>query len=253
MPRRRLFAAAAAGALALAALTGCRSDPTVAAYVDGSKITETQVDHMVDDAQRAVDRDNQATKGQQQPVQESVPSRTQVVGVLVAERLTQQVLSQRGITPQPVDESQVAQFYQVPATSAYASALATVLAGTQAIGQAVGAGYQPTDSDLRSVYDAAVTAGILPANTFDQAKPQLQQVQGLPQDLAARNELVKAEGPAKVTVNPRYRPLAYPVERLSTQSGSFDSVLLPLGPGASQPVVDTKPTATPSADQPPQQ
>jgi hypothetical protein len=256
---RRLFAAATAGALALVALTGCRSDPSVAAYVDGTKITESQVGRMVDQARLQAEKDDEAAASQpdQAKPPEVRPSRSQVVGVLVTRKLTEQAVARQGLSVQQIDPEQVAGAFNVPAGTDYAAALTAVLAGVKALDGKVGDGYQPSDADLREVYDAAVAAGAAQPGAFDQTKPLLLQVQGLPQDLAVRNQLVQDASRMKVTVNPRYLPLQFPLETLNTQDGrSFVGVSLPLA-AANGVVVDTTPTAAPTEqsapDAPPQQ
>ena len=55
---------------------------------------------------------------------------------------------------------------------------------------------------------------------------------------------------ANVTVNPRYAPLDYPIDRLTNQQTGHSYVAIPLrlakGP-AGNPVIDTPHSATPAA------
>jgi hypothetical protein len=265
MPRR-LFAAAAAGALAITALAGCRSDPSVAAYVGGTQITESQVDKVIADARQHANDDNRSASPAAQPADadptaqstaEVVPSRVDVVGLLVTDAVIRQVLSQQGLKPQPVDAGQIAQAMRVPASSSYAATLADTWSGLTALLNAADPNFQPSDADLRPAYDNAVAAGVAPANDFNAVKPTLLQVQGLAQYIAVRADLVKAESKARITVNPRYAPLAFPIETLQTQTGeTFVAVSVPLGKtsNASPAVVDVKPTpAATLPDQPAQQ
>ena len=244
---RRIVAAAAAAALVVTALTGCRSDPRVAAYVNGKTITEAQVDSMVDEARKTADR-NAQTGGGSGAAAEHVPTRAQAVSVLVTQEIARQTLADKSLTKSEIDPGQVAQQFGVPVGSGYASALTDVVASIIALESAAGSS-QPSDAELRDVYDRAVAGGLAAPGTFDQIKPQLLQVQGLPQDIAARDELASRAAHGTVSVNPRYTPLEFAVETLSTQDGrSFVAVALPLGQKAEAgAVTDTVPTAAPSA------
>jgi hypothetical protein len=246
MPRRAL-AAAAAAALVLAALTGCHSDPRVAAYVNGKTITEAQVNSMLDDARKAADRGGQAAQSDGAAAVH-VPTRAEAVGVLATQEIARQTLADKNLTKAQVDPDQVAQQFGVPGGSSYAGALTDVIASIISLENAAG-NAQPSDAELRDVYDRAVAKGLAAAGTFDQIKPQLLQVNGLPQDISARNALAKSAAHAGVSVNPRYTPLEFPVETLSTQDGrSFVAVALPLGTSASSGAVkDSAPTTAPSA------
>ncbi len=228
MPRRALVAAAAA-ALVVTVLTGCRSDPRVAAYVNGKTITEAQVDSMVADARTAAQR-NAAQAQTAGGTAEHVPSRAEAVSVLTTQEIARQTLADKNLTKAQVDPGQVAQQFGVPVGSSYAGALTDIVAGIIALANAVGNNAQPSDAELRDVYDRAVAKGLAAPGTFEQVKPQLLQVNGLPQDISVRNELATSAAHTGVTVNPRYAPLEFPVVTLSTPDGrSFVAVALPLG------------------------
>ena len=246
MPRR-VLAAAAAAALVVTVLTGCRSDPRVAAYVNGKTITETQVDSMVDEAAKAARDAGQAADGNG-AAGVHLPTRAEAVSVLATQEIARQTLADRSLTKAQIDAGQVAQQFGVPAGTSYANALTDVVASIIVLESEAG-NAQPTDAELRDVYDRAVAGGLAAPGTFDQIKPQLLQVQGLPQDIAARNELAKGVAHGGVNVNPRYTPLEFPVETLSTQDGrSFVAVALPLGqPAGGGAVTDTVPTPVASA------
>jgi hypothetical protein len=268
MPRR-LFAAAAAGALALAALTGCRSDPSVAAYVGDSQITEAQVDKVITDVTQDVTADNAAASGTATqadgadptaPAAEKAPARSDVVGVLVTSAVIDRALHHRGLSATAPDASaiaQIAQGYQIPARSSYAADLADLRAGLAALLDQANPNFQPTDADLRVAYDNAVAAGVAPPNDFNAVKPTFLQVEGLAQYVSVRTDLAKSASQAGITINPRYAPLAFPLMILQSQTGqTFVAVSLPLGKTstASPAVVDVKPSpAATLPDQPAQQ
>src|SRR5690348_3722817 len=111
MPRRVLAVAAAAG-LVLAVLTGCHSDPRVAAYVDGVTITESQVDSVLSEAQNATKNDVQANQGANpNGAAAPVPTRSAVVAVLTTQELIKRALADKGLSPAQVSADQVAQAF----------------------------------------------------------------------------------------------------------------------------------------------
>jgi hypothetical protein len=248
MPRRVLAVAAAAG-LVLAVLTGCRSDPRVAAYLDGVTITEAQVDSMLAETQNAAKNDVQSNPGGNPSAAAPVPTRTAVVALLTTKEITKRVLADKGLSPKPESKAQLAQVFGVPVSTGYVDALAFVQGGIDALAEAVGAGFQASDADVRDVYNRAVASG-LEAGTFDQFKDVILQVPSLQPDIAARNELAGGLANAHLTVNPRYAPLEYPVVLLISQQTGQSFVAVPLrlvnGP-AGNPVIDTPHSATPEA------
>ena len=52
---RRLVPLAMVAVLGVAGLTGCRSNPTVAAYIGGQQVGQKSVNSMVDELSKAVD------------------------------------------------------------------------------------------------------------------------------------------------------------------------------------------------------
>lgn len=235
----------------LAVLTGCRSDPRVAAYLDGVTITEAQVDSMLTEVQNAAKNDVQAAGGgNPSGAAAPVPTRSEVVALLTTKEITKRVLADRGLSPKSEPADQLAQAFGVPAGTGYLDALAYVQGGVDALGDALGAGFKASDADVRDVYDRAVASGLQGVGTFDQFKDVIVQVPSLQPDIAARNELASGLTHAHLTVNPRYAPLEYPIVRLVSQQTGQSFVAVPLrlvnGP-AGNPVIDAPRTATPAA------
>lgn len=224
----------------LAALTGCHSDPRVAAYVGNSTITESQVDSVLSEAVAAVDKDNEAIKDQAGATPEQVPTRSDIVAALTANEITNRALARLGISRTPSNPNPAGQGSALLKTR-YAAAVTSVQAGVTALADASDKNGQPSDADLRDVYDRAVAAGLAAPGQFDAIKPQLAQVDGLAQQLDARNKLADRTN-EQLTVNPRYAPLDFPILTLVSQATgqSFVAIALPLAKGpAGTPVIDT--------------
>jgi hypothetical protein len=239
--RRRVLAVAAAAGLLLTVLTGCHSDPRIAAYVGDATITEAQVDSVLSEAVAAVDKDNEATKNDPSATPEHAPTRSDVVAALTANEITNRALTQLGITRGPSNQGQAGQESALLKTR-YAAAVTSVQSGVNALANAADQNLQPSDADLRDVYDRAVAAGLATPGQFDTIKPQLAQVEGLPQELDARNKLADRLTHEQLTVNPRYAPLDFPILTLVSQSTgqSFVAIALSLAKGpAGTPVIDT--------------
>jgi hypothetical protein len=247
--RRRVLAVAAAAGLVLTVLTGCHSDPRVAAYLDGMTITEAQVDSVLSEAVTAVDKYNEAIKDDPSVAPQQTPTRTGVVAALTVKELTNRTLTQSGITPtppNPVPAGPVSELLR----ARYFVALLSVQAGLTALVNAAGQDVQASEADLRDIYDRAVAAGFAAPGDFAAVEPQLAQTQGLPQLIAARNQLAAKAAHGHLTVNPRYAPLEYPLysPKDQTTGASFVALAVPLAKGpAGTPVIDAPQTEAPTA------
>jgi hypothetical protein len=84
----------------------------------------------------------------------------------------------------------------------------------------------PTEADQREVFTSLADQGQLPGRTFDDIRPSLTR-ELLGRHLGLRNALLDAMHRYHVVVNPRYAPVAFPVEiRLGEQVSAY--VQLPL-------------------------
>src|SRR5262245_34712827 len=94
------------------ALTGCRSEPTVAAYVDQKKITEANVDSMINDAADAKDEAIKKAKKDNKPGDVDaaqalkVPVRSDVVTTLVLSPVCDQAQAKLGFQKQEISVDQ---------------------------------------------------------------------------------------------------------------------------------------------------
>ncbi len=105
----------------------------------------------------------------------------------------------------------------------------------------------PSEQELADLVAAGKRAGAMPAEvTVEQAATQLDGEQ-LRFALANRNSLAEAVEAYDVTVNPRYRPLVFPVLSFSGEA-PIVAVGVPLGEPASGAVTDVStPKPQPSA------
>lgn len=227
---RRLAPIAVVAAVGIIALSGCRAQPAVAAYIGNRQITEDRVTGIIDEVK-------------QQPATPAAgaapakpPTRKFVVSVLVLNDVCQQFSAAESLKAKqeaPVD--QVAQQFGVAPGTEFAKQTAqlyTCLSGLPASQPVV-----PTPAELTALGKVAKAAGAIEPTVSDaDAGKQLDGDQ-LQSALGNRKVLADAVGRYDVTVNPRYRPLEFPI--LSFQSGAA-AVSVPLGEGNPGTVVDPR-------------
>ncbi|WP_166383259.1 hypothetical protein [Catellatospora methionotrophica] len=186
---RRLTAAAGI-AVALLALTACRSNPSVAAYVGDQSFTEDKVTTLTEQAAKVQET---AQPGDDAAI------RTHVVQLLIYNTLCKRIAAEKGV--------------KLPAAEARPSEYETLSQETQACVQALPLDQmKPSDEDLRKVYDNGVKAGVLDGKQpFEQTKAELAGNPQVAGAIAVYRVLTEAAKAADVTVNPRYRPLDLPV------------------------------------------
>ncbi len=230
------------------ALTGCQSDPGVAAYVGSENITEAQVDQIFDNAQalKTEAAAQQAAAGPQPSAQptpaptpapfasasEVKPSRSDVVTTLVLANVCAKLQAEQGFASTDITPEQIAAVDQVPPNSDYARERAKMyscLAGIPVTSAAA-----PTDAELQQIYDRAKAKGLVEV-PLSQIKDQLAADTGLQQAVAVNRTLTKMVNDGDVRVNPRYRPMEFTVSDL----GSGEPlVVLQMGEPASDAVRD---------------
>ncbi|MBX7269125.1 hypothetical protein KIF24_25945 [Micromonospora sp. Llam7] len=251
--RARRLVAVASLAVGLVALTGCRSEPGVAAYVGDHRITDDAVTEVIDDARAKNPSPTEAdatVPGQepQLPGQEpQLPGRSQVVSTMVLGEVCERISAAEGYRPQSqVEPAQVAQGIGLSPDTGYVRQVAelyTCLSGIPA-----GSPVAPTEQELIDLVAAGKRAGAVPPEvTVEQAASQLDGDQ-LRQALATRNSLSGAVEAYDVTVSPRYRPLVFPVLSFT---GEAIAVGVPLGEPGSDAVTDVStPKPRPAATEP---
>jgi hypothetical protein len=201
------------------ALTGCQADPGVAAYVGTEKITEADVDRLVDDAA--------AKAAGQQGL--SAPSRGDVVITYVLGKVCAERQAREGFTGQTVSRDQIQQIDSVSKDSAYAelrSGTYTCLSGLPNPGDA-----QPTEADLQDIYDRAQAKGLVQV-PLDQIRDQLTTDASVRQAIGVKRMLTELVKNADVRVNPRYRPMEFRVSDLGSGEALVIAVVGDTGSGA---------------------
>ncbi|MFU8870632.1 hypothetical protein [Micromonospora sp. SL4-19] len=253
MLARRLIAVASV-AVGLVALSGCRTEPGVAAYVGDHRITEDAVTSLLDELRAKMptpspepgaSQESTASPEQAAPSRPPLPSRSQVVTNLVLLDVCQRLSADKGYQPPArATAEQIAPQLGVPADTAYAervAELATCMNGLPAESVA------PTEQDFADVLAAGKAAGVIPAEvTVQEAAAQLDgdRLRGA---LGSKKVLGEAVAGYQVTVSPRYRPLEIP---LLSFSAEYAAVSVRLGEPGSDSVIDVstpEPEATPSA------
>jgi hypothetical protein len=224
MQRARRFASiAVVAALGSIVLSGCRSEPDVAAYLGDKRITEDQVTAVIDEVQEKIQPDSGMR----------APARDQVLGTMVFGELCARLTAERGYrSPGQILPEQVAQQFGVPADTAYArhtADLLSCLGGVPAENLAA-----PTEEQLADVVARGKAGGALP-DTYSLSDAAELDGDQLRTALATRKLLTEAAEEFDITVNPRYRPLEYPL--LSFQ-GNVAAVSVPLGEADSGAVIE---------------
>jgi hypothetical protein len=233
---RRLATVALAASLAAAGLAGCRSAPSVAAYVGQNRISEDRVSAVYNDA-----RDNAVTPANGQQATSAI-RRQDVLDTLVGLDVMRDIAQRRGLKPTALDSAQVAQAVGLKADAEYVRLYGEFRGLLNAVGNAAKPA-QPTPADLRDVYNRLTAGGGNPNGaTFEQFSTGITDTdrQTLAQNIGLRNDLQPQIAKLNTVVNPRYTEPELPL--VSTQGADgreVPLVVLSLAPSqARPPVVD---------------
>lgn len=221
---RRLASITVIALVGVAALSACRAQPGVAAYVGDQQYTEEQVTSLVEELTEQL--------GEQGTGQQSVPpapTRQQIVSALVLADVCRQLDVPAG--GQQISPEQYAQQFGLPPESEYVQAAAqawTCISGLQ-----TGEQVEPTQEELLELVDRGRAAGVIPDEVTDEEAASQLDGDQLRSALAARDTIAEAVAEQDVTVNPRYRPLEFPVLSFQSSQGNVVAVGIPLGDGDS--------------------
>jgi hypothetical protein len=229
---RRL--AVAVAILSVAGLAGCRSAPSVAAYVGQGRISEDRVSAVLDEA-----RANAITPSTGQPGPAAL-KRQDVVDTLVGLDVMREIARQRGMTPTALDTAQVAQGIGLKVNAEYVR----LYSEYRGLLNAVGAGAkpaQPTEADLRDVYNRLTAGGANPnAASFEQFSTGIstQDRQTLAQNIGLRNDLQPQIAKLNTVVNPKYTAPELPLVSTQGPNGQeLPLVVLSFAPSHAAPTV----------------
>jgi hypothetical protein len=225
---RRAAAVVALSAAVAAGLSACDVQPGAAALVAGDRLTEAQVEQVVDSVHDKI------------PAGQFGSVREEVVGALVMRDLAKRVAADRHVTVPPPDYTAMAQG-GLSANNPYVRLEAETQTYIGALGNSVRP-TAPSEADLQEIYQSLVTQGAVnPAQSpYDQVRSQLDTPQ-TERAVALRAILAAAAGKYHVDVNPRYGKLGYPLPAVQAGQGIYGSVAVPLGKGS--PDVVTSPSA----------
>jgi hypothetical protein len=240
-----------AATLVAGTLAGCRSEPGVAAYVGGVRITEDRVTAVLDDARTRLDaaiRSQAEAQASQagQPAPSTMPavelpiSRQDVVNALVGLEVVKMAAQRQGVAPVDVPVDQLVNYIRLPAETQFFQAYHEY-SGYRSALEAKATPAQPTEEDLRDVFRRFLAAGGAgPETSFDMFRQQYIQGQNLQLVQAAvtlREMLAPVTAEADVSVNPRYRAELSLLDFADQQGGRHPLVVLPLTGAPRSPAV----------------
>jgi hypothetical protein len=233
---RRLTTIAVTATVAVAGLAGCRSAPSVAAYVGQHRISEDRVSAVYDEAHNDA---IPAAAGQQGP---PAIKRQDVVDTLVGLDVLREIARQRGLSPTGLNAGQVAQAIGIKADAEYVRLYTEYRGLLNAAGSAAKPA-QPTPADLRDVYNRLTAGGANPNGaSFEQFSSGIsdQDRQTLAQNIGLRNELQPQIAKLNTVVNPKYSAPELPLVSTRGADGQeLPLVVLSFAPSqGTPPVVD---------------
>jgi outer membrane murein-binding lipoprotein Lpp len=200
---RRLALVAVLALVGGIVLSGCRSEPRVAAYVGDTKFTVDQVDAVMSQ----LDKINAG----RDPAQQAPTGRQFVVSLMVYGELAQRLIDQKGLTPAKGGVEAVSSSFDVPADGPYAQLFGNYLNRFGAVRLGPGSDAAPSREQVLRYYHAGVDAGVYPAGVSDDEVVQkLSTAPDAVKDLAAQHLLDEAGKQNHLVVNPRYAPLTLP-------------------------------------------
>jgi hypothetical protein len=217
-------------AVALFALTACRSSPTVAAYVGDAKITEEQVTSLIDGFGKS--QTDQVIAGQlglQTATGEL--NRAIIVDYLVGDKLCESARQKLNFPVQQLD---------IPGD---ASELGRILVRAESCERAVPAGepVKPTEAEARQVFDRGVSDGVWQADAASEVIPSLLTSQDLSSALSRKKVLSDAVAGTNVTVNPRYGTADVPLIRFRGGTAAVALSFGQQGPVQDRPIPPSAP------------
>lgn len=238
----RLAAVFAAATAVVAGATACNVQPGAAAFIDGNRITQAQVDDVFQSiidapAYRGIQQEQDASRQQQAYAN----LRTSAAGELIMHELTQRVAADQHIEIPPADYAGLAQQTGLPEDNKYVRLEAENQAAINTLRNAAW-NTAPDDKSVRSVYDSlaqdAASNG-LGLKPYEQIAPEIKKTPKVGQTAALRGTFESAIKKYHLDVSPRYGQLEYPITALtlSTPDGKSLTGSIPLQLGEGSPNV----------------
>lgn len=246
-PLRRLAAIAAIGVLAGGAVTACRSDAGAAAWVGGTRISSSQVETIAGAVpNQGADRSS---------------ARVTVVTLKVFNTAAAKFAASRHIDAPAVTDAQINQAASaqrvdpadIPARRPWLELVVTTNGWVSALTSSEPAA-TPTEADYQRLF-TELQADFQPGTTFSQAKQTFQQIPGLAQGIALRNELEPVLKSYHISISPRYAnacaaapcPAPYiPLVQVQGPNGPIDVVNLALTERNASPAAIDLPASVPN-------
>ncbi|RZU52103.1 hypothetical protein EV385_3944 [Krasilnikovia cinnamomea] len=202
MPRaRRLAAFVAVAALAVSALTACRSAPDAVSYFGPAKVvTEQELQWVWDDTEARLQPDPQ-TGQKQMPFE-----RKDISSLLIRLEALRKVGKDQGLTVTAQSAAEIAQSLNLSPDAELVGLAAEFQAWVTLLKQKA-APATVTDEDMRGIFERLSAAGPLPGNpTFEQFAASItdQDKQSLAPFIGLRNALQPRIDALDIKVNPRY-------------------------------------------------
>jgi hypothetical protein len=232
---RRLALVAALALVGGIALSGCRSEPGVAAYVGDKKITMDQVDAVVDQ----IEKINESRAGSQDPALQPLRvTRQSVLSMMVYGEVAQRLLAEKHLTPKSGNVAKASRGYSLPMENAYAQLVGAYYDRFLAL-QATTGDTKPTREQYVRYYHALADRNIIePGYTDDQAVRALSGIGSVAADIGAQQLIEEAAKRQHAVVNPRYAPLSLEV-LVPLQNGSLAPTTLPFAQSGDSFVTDS--------------
>lgn len=228
---RRLGSLALVVALGTIGLSGCRSAPTMAAYVGDGQYTQKRIDEMTDEVRDAIESLSPADRA----TVNLGPLRQTLLVTVVMGDVAMKVADERGVNVPAADMTVVTDMLGIPEGSQLARAIvktdfAKALAETQTAMAALLAAtpsIQPSESDQREVHKNLMTyQGVPVTDSFDDIRRGLGK-DDIGHEIALRRWLQAGVERYDVTVNPRYAPIEWQIPvRVNSTVSAF--VAIPL-------------------------
>lgn len=252
---RRFASVAVVAALGLTALTGCRSDPSVAAYVGDSRISTDRVAAVYADARTKLTKAVEDYRAGQQKGPQASPSATpepiempitesDVAALLVGRDVLRRIAQERGAERADVSMDEIEQEVQLPRDTEYAQEFAEFRSYLIGLVQTLEQPEPVTEADLKEIYGRVQRGGGNPnlGGTYAEFVQRLdeQSRETLARALAIRDLFDAKVEQLNAVVNPRYVPAEMPLLQTSNASGEpLELVVLTLSvAGAAPPVVE---------------
>jgi hypothetical protein len=186
-------------------LTGCRSEPGIAAYVGSEKITIDQVDAVVD----AVDKVNAGRTAEVRPGPIPI-SRQRVLALIVYGDLAEQLIATKKLADKGDFIERVGATYGLPINHPYAQLLGSYLNRIDVLRKNPDL-TPPSRDEILRYYGTLVGAQLYQGGLSDDEAVQQLNQPPVAADINIQKSIEDLGRKANLTVNPRYEPLPLPL------------------------------------------